>query len=59
MGAVWSPDEKTLWLSEEEFSGKTEVVSVDLATCEIKKMPKHTPSIFGWAPLPRADSHVK
>jgi WD40-like Beta Propeller Repeat len=48
MGAVWSPDEKTLWLSEEEFSGKTKVASVDLATGKVKKMPKYTPSVFGW-----------
>jgi hypothetical protein len=48
MGVVWSPDEKTLWLSEEEFSGKTRVASVDLATGKVKKMPKYTPSVFGW-----------
>jgi hypothetical protein len=52
MGAVWSPDEKTLWLSEQEFSGKTEEVSVDLATGNVKKMPKYTPSVFGWVLQP-------
>jgi dipeptidyl aminopeptidase/acylaminoacyl peptidase len=49
-GVVWSPDEKTLILSEEEFSGRTNVVSMDLATGKVKKMPRHTPSIFAWVP---------
>jgi Tol biopolymer transport system component len=52
MGAAWSPDETTLWLSEQEFSGKTEVVRVDLATGEVNKMPKNTPSVFGWVLQP-------
>lgn len=52
MGTVWSPDGKTLWLSEQADTGKMEVVSVDLATGKVKKMPKGTPSIFGWVLLP-------
>jgi dipeptidyl aminopeptidase/acylaminoacyl peptidase len=55
-GVVWSPDEKTLILSEEEFSGRTDVVSMDLATGKLKKMPKHTPSIFAWVPEPNETS---
>jgi len=52
MGVVWSPDEKALWLSEQEFSGKTEVVSMDIATGKVMKMPKYTPSVFGWVLQP-------
>ena len=48
MGAVWSPDEKTILLTEQDFWGTTDVVSVDLATGKVKKMPHGTPSVFGW-----------
>jgi hypothetical protein len=48
IGAVWSPDGKTLWLSEREDTGHTEVVSVDLATGKVKKMSKDTPYVFSW-----------
>jgi Tol biopolymer transport system component len=54
MGAVWSPDGKTLWLSEQEDTGKMEVMSVDLATGKVNKMPKGTPSVLGWVLLPHS-----
>jgi hypothetical protein len=49
---VWSPDGKTLWLSEREDTGHTEVVSVDLATGKLQKMSKDTPYVFGWVLQP-------
>jgi hypothetical protein len=51
-GAVWSPDGKTLWLSEQEDTGHTEVVSVDLATGNAKRISKDTPYVFGWVLQP-------
>jgi len=48
MGAVWSPDQKTMSLTEQDFWGETDVVSVDLATGKVRKMPNGTPSVFGW-----------
>ena len=52
MGAVWSPDGKTLWLNEQGDSGGTEVASVDLATGKVKKISKDTPYVFGWVLQP-------
>jgi WD40-like Beta Propeller Repeat len=52
MGAVWSPDGKTLWLNEQEDTGPTEVDSVDLATGKVKKVSKDTPYVFGWVLQP-------
>jgi hypothetical protein len=51
-GAVWSPDEKTLFVNEREESGHVEVVSVDLETGQVKIIAKRTPKVFGWAQLP-------
>lgn len=56
IGAVWSPDGKTLWLNEREDTGHTEVVSVDLATGKLKKMSKDTPYVFGWVLLPHSEA---
>jgi hypothetical protein len=53
-GEVWSPDGTALILTEGTFFGNYDEIKVDVVTGKVKKLPKDTPTIFGWVTQPHS-----